>query len=163
MMAILWFHTEVYFTKQLMTPYEMYVGDVLAVFFFLSGYLMYGKVLDIKQRCSNIFSRLIVPYFIFTTFIAVCKAILIHDNTSCKDIVISIVSGHASWFISALIISQLLFTMFLWITKGIIIWLSIIAVSCLLLSQFIGNSFQPFPIYDEQNPWHLCRISVSQV
>ena len=155
MMAILWFHTEVYFTGQPMTPYEMYVGDVLAVFFFLSGYLMYGKPLDIKRRSSNIFSRFLVPYFVFTTIIAVSKAILIHDNASWKDIVLSIVSGHASWFIAALIISQLLFMLFLWITKGKIIWLSIIACCCLLLSYFIGNSYQPFPLYYEQNLWHL--------
>lgn len=155
MMAILWFHTEVYFTGQPMTPYEMYVGDVLAVFFFLSGYLMYGKPLDIKRRCSNIFSRFLVPYFVFTTLIAVSKAILIHDDTSWKDIVLSIVSGHASWFIAALIISQLLFMLFLWITKGKIIWLSIIAVCCLLLSYFTGNSYQSFPLYYEQNLWHL--------
>ena len=154
-MAILWFHTEVYFTGQLMTPYEMYVGDVLAVFFFLSGYLMYGKPLSIKRRSSNIFSRFLVPYFVFTTIIAVSKAIFIHDDASWKDIVLSIVSGHASWFIAALIILQLLFMLFLWITKGKIIWLSIIAGCCLLLSYFMGNSYRPFPLYYEQNLWHL--------
>ena len=155
MMTILWFHTEVYFTGQLMTPYEMYVGDVLAVFFFLSGYLMYGKPLNIKRRISNILSRFLIPYFVFTTIIAVSKAVLIHDHTSWKDIIISIVSGHASWFIAALILSQLLFMLFLWITKGKILWLSIIAVCCLLLSHFMGNSFQPFPLYYAQNLWHL--------
>ena len=155
MMAILWFHTEVYFIGQQKTPYEMYVGDVLAVFFFLSGYLMYGKPLYIKQRISNIFSRFFIPYLVFTSLIAIAKAVLIHNNTSWKDIVLSIVSGHASWFIAALIISQLLFMLFLWISKGRIFFLSIIAVCCLLLAQFIGNSYEPFSLYYEQNLWHL--------
>ncbi len=155
MIAILWFHTEVYFTGQPMTPYEMYVGDVLAVFFFLSGYLMYGRTLDIKQRINSIFSRFLVPYFVFTTIIAVSKAILVNDHTSWKDMIISIVSGHASWFIAALILSQLLFMLFLWITKGKLIWLSIIAVCCLILSYFIGNAFEPYPLYYAQNLWHL--------
>jgi fucose 4-O-acetylase-like acetyltransferase len=155
MMAILWFHTEVYFTGQSLTPYELYVGNVLAVFFFLSGYLMLGRTLDIKQRISSIILRLIIPYFVFTTIIAVSKAILVHDNTTWKDIIISIVSGHASWFIAALILSQLLFILFLRITKGKIIWLSIIAICCLVLSYFIGNTFKPYPYYYEQNLWHL--------
>ena len=155
MMAILWFHTEIYFTGQLMIPYEIYVGDVLAVFFFLSGYLMFDKILDIKRSCSRIISRFLVPYFVFTSIIAVSKVIIIHNNTSWKEIAISIISGHASWFISTLIVSQLLFMLFLWITKGKIIWLSIIAASCLVLSHFIGNSFQPFPFYYEQNLWHI--------
>ena len=155
MMAILWFHTEVYFTGQSLTPYELYVGNVLAVFFFLSGYLMLGRTFDIKQRIGSIILRLIIPYFVFTTIIAVSKAILVHDNTTWKDIIISIVSGHASWFIAALILSQLLFILFLRITKGKIIWLSIIAICCLVLSYFIGNAFKSYPCYYEQNIWHL--------
>lgn len=155
MIAILWFHTEVYFTGQPMTPYEMYVGDVLAAFFFLSGYLMYGRTLDIKRRINSIFSRFLVPYFVFTTIIAVSKTILVHDNTSWKDIIISIISGHASWFIAALILSQLLFMLFLWITNGKMLWLSIIAVCCLILSYFVGNAFEPYSLYYAQNIWHL--------
>lgn len=155
MISILWFHTEVYFTGQPMTPYEMYVGDVLAVFFFLSGYLMYGRTLDIKRRINSIFSRFLVPYFVFTTIIAVSKTILVHDNTSWKDIIISIISGHASWFIAALILSQLLFMLFLWITNEKMLWLSIIAVCCLILSYFVGNAFEPYPLYYAQNLWHL--------
>ena len=155
MIAILWFHTEVYFTGQPMTPYEMYVGDVLAAFFFLSGYLMYGRTLDIKRRINSIFSRFLVPYFVFTTIIAVSKTILVHDNTSWKDIIISIISGHASWFIAALILSQLLFMLFLWITNEKMLWLSIIAVCCLILSYFVGNAFEPYSLYYAQNIWHL--------
>ena len=155
MIAILWFHTEVYFTGQPMTPYEMYVGDVLAAFFFLSGYLMYGRTLKIKRRINSIFSRFLVPYFVFTTIIAVSKTILVHDNTSWKDIIISIISGHASWFIAALILSQLLFMLFLWITNEKMLWLSIIAVCCLILSYFVGNAFEPYPLYYAQNIWHL--------
>ena len=155
MIAILWFHTEVYFTGQPMIPYEMYVGDVLAAFFFLSGYLMYGRTLDIKRRINSIFSRFLVPYFVFTTIIAVSKTILVHDNTSWKDIIISIISGHASWFIAALILSQLLFMLFLWITNGKMLWLSIIAVCCLILSYFVGNAFEPYSLYYAQNIWHL--------
>ena len=40
-MAILWFHTEMYYVGYDKTPYAVYVGDVLAVFFILSGYLFY--------------------------------------------------------------------------------------------------------------------------
>ena len=55
MMAILWFHTEVYYTDTIITPYAMYVGDVLAVFFFLSGYLMYSdKAFNVRHKLYRI-------------------------------------------------------------------------------------------------------------
>lgn len=42
MISILWFHTEFYYLGYAAIPYAYYVGDVLAIFFFLSGYLSYN-------------------------------------------------------------------------------------------------------------------------
>ena len=52
-------------------------------------------------------------------------------------------------------LSQLLFILFLRITKGKLIYLSTIACGSLILSYFIGNSFNPSPLYYPQNLWHF--------
>jgi fucose 4-O-acetylase-like acetyltransferase len=66
-MAILWFHTEMYYAGSDVTPYALYVGDVLATFFFLSGYLfLSGKPFSAHSKMMTIVRRLIIPYFFFT-------------------------------------------------------------------------------------------------
>ena len=155
MIAILWFHTEMYYVGYDKTPYAFYVGDVLAVFFILSGYLFYKSTpIDYNKKYYSIIRYLLLPYFIFTTIISVGKYFIFQDR-SIASIFCYIISGHASWFIAALILSQLLFILILRITKGKIIYLSTIACGSLILSYFIGNSYHPSPLYYQQNLWHF--------
>ena len=155
MMAILWFHTEMYYVGYDKTPYAFYVGDVLAVFFFISGYLMYQhEPFDIKKKLKSIIRYLILPYFIFTSVIAFTKYLFLHHD-NIYNIIYEILIGHASWFIAALIISQLLFILLLLITKRNIIYLALISCCSLVLSYFIGNSYRPSPLFFEQNIWHF--------
>ena len=155
MMAILWFHTEMYYVGYDKTPYAFYVGDVLAVFFILSGYLFYKSApIEYNKKCHSIIRYLLLPYFIFTTILSVGKYFIYQDRTF-ASIGYDIISGHASWFITALILSQLLFILFLRITNGKMIYLSTIACGSLILSYFIGNSYNPSPLYYPQNLWHF--------
>ena len=155
MIAILWFHTEMYYVGYDKTPYAYYVGNVLAVFFILSGYLLYKPTpIDYHQKFHSIIRYLLLPYFIFTTIISIGKYFIYQDR-SITTCLYDILSGHASWFITALILSQLLFILFLRITKGKLIYLSTIACGSLILSYFIGNSFNPSPLYYPQNLWHF--------
>lgn len=155
MMAILWFHTEMYFIGYDKTPYAFYVGDVLAVFFIISGYLFYKSIsIDLNKRVYSILRYIFFPYFIFTTIIAIGKYFFYQDR-SIDSLLINVLSGHASWFIAALIVSQLLFILFLRLTKEKIIYLSILSCCCLILSYFIGNSYHPSPLYYQQNLWHF--------
>lgn len=152
MMVILWFHTEMYYVGYDKTPYAFYVGDVLAVFFMISGFLFYQS--DMNKRVRSVLRYILLPYFIFTSVIAIAKYFIYQDR-SIGSLVIDILSGHASWFIAALIISQLIFILFLRITKEKIIYLSILSVLCLVLSYFVGNSYHPSPLYYQQNLWHF--------
>lgn len=152
MIAILWFHTEMYYVGFDKTPYAFYVGDVLAVFFIISGYLFYQA--DTNKRLKSILRYILLPYFIFTSVIAIAKYFVYQDR-NIGSLVIDIISGHASWFIAALIVSQLIFIFFLRITKEKIIYLSILSILCLVLSYFVGNSYHPSPLYYQQNLWHF--------
>ena len=50
MLAILLDHTEIYYTGEDVIDYNLYVANVLIVFFILSGYLMYKATFNIKHK-----------------------------------------------------------------------------------------------------------------
>jgi fucose 4-O-acetylase-like acetyltransferase len=155
MMAILWFHTEVYYTDTIITPYAMYVGDVLAVFFFLSGYLMYSdKAFIVRHKLYRILRSLIIPYFFFATIIAFPKSWIHQQQIDIISITKYILLGKASWFIAALIVAQLLFTFSIAIFKHRYV-LIILAFITLFLSSYIGNGFNPADYYNSYDAWYI--------
>ena len=154
MLAILWWHTDVYYTELPLVAYEYYVGDVLAVFFFLSGYLFYSdKPLDVRHRLWSIFRWLVVPYFVFTSVIALPKA-LAHDAfEGFLPLVIVIVSGNASWFVAALIVAELLFVAVLRLSQRSLLAVCVMAIFSLTFAMTIGMT--GFPYYNQLNLWHV--------
>lgn len=64
MLAILLDHTEIYYTGENVIDYNLYVANVLIVFFILSGYLMYKETFYIKHKLHSIFRTLFIPYII---------------------------------------------------------------------------------------------------
>ena len=75
MIAILLYHTEFYYTGKVLINYSLYVTNVLILFFFVSGYLMYKTDFDIGKKIKSIFKGLLIPYFCFTTIIAIPKSL----------------------------------------------------------------------------------------
>jgi fucose 4-O-acetylase-like acetyltransferase len=113
MLGILLDHTEIYYTGSNIINYNVYVVNALTIFFILSGYLMYkdNPTFNIKHKLKSIFKSLLIPYFIFTTIIAVPKA-LAHGNTiEWINICMDIIMGQASWFVAALCLSELIFAL----------------------------------------------------
>lgn len=110
MMAILFDHTEIYYTGANIVPYSMYVFDVLLVFFFVSGYFSFLSPL------SSMIDRLLKPYILFTLALAIPK-MLLHKEDGLEPLV-NIVTGNASWFVVALMVSLVLFALLSWISRG---------------------------------------------
>ncbi len=117
MLAILLFHTEMYYVGNDILPYTMFVENALALFFFLSGYLFVSAqhpfCLSVKMR--SVFRRLIVPYLFFTLLIAIPKAWVHHDEISFGSIFTPIVTGKASWFVAALILAEIYYALILYL------------------------------------------------
>ena len=132
MIAILIFHTEVYYKEYDVTPYYIYTTNAIVLFYFISGYLFYRQgELDYMKKILSIVRSLVIPYFIFTTLIAVPKALLRQESIDWTETVSNILSGRASWFIAALIIGEVFFTTLLLIKRRKTLWLSI-AAACLI-------------------------------
>lgn len=115
MLAILLHHTEIYFVGEAVIDYRLYVDNALCTFFFISGYLFYkNSPFDIKYKFRAIIRTIIIPYFIFMTIIAFPKALAHGEFTSVSTIVISILLGQESWFITALVTVEILFSVLLY-------------------------------------------------
>lgn len=154
MMAILWFHTEMYYAGSDVTPYALYVGDVLATFFFLSGYLfLSGKPFSARSKMMTIVRRLIIPYFFFTLLFVLPKAIVHDEMNELSTMIIKIFLGQSSWFLSALIVGELLFVLLIQLTKGKDLYIGLFAILCLVLAGIIGNHYSPW--LNPYNYWHI--------
>ena len=144
MLAILLDHTEIYYTGTNIIPYTLYVPNALCVFFFLSGYLFFKpQGFSLCAKLVSITRGIILPYFIFTSLIAVPKA-LVHDHfTSLASLTYDIVSGQASWFVAALAVAEVLFAGFLHITRGKLFPLFLLSFGAFGLSTFFSTAYQP--------------------
>ena len=134
MMLILVFHTEVYYKEYDVTPYYIYVTNAIILFYFISGYLFYRpESFSLKKKLIAIARSLLIPYFIFTSLIAVPKLLVRQEAINLQEIVINILLGRASWFIAALIVGELFFALLLTKTRGKITWLLTDAIACLII------------------------------
>lgn len=108
MLAILFFHTEMYYAGRDIVPYAMFVSDALALFFFVSGYLSFapGGGVQARHRLRSVWRRLLVPYLLFTLAMALPKA-MVHGRGASVGMLRPVLSGDASWFVATLIVAQL--------------------------------------------------------
>jgi len=135
LIAILYDHTEIYYFGDNMVPYDFYVPDVLVTFVFLSGVLFNRQPLDWRKKIRSIMRRLVIPYFFFTLLFAIPKAVA-HGWKIDFSIIENILLGEASWFITALIVAELLFLLLLQSIKNkavlAIVSLLIAVASCMI-------------------------------
>lgn len=133
MLSILLDHTEIYYTGGNLIPYDWYVSNVLIVFFFLSGYLMYKQQgFSLKHKLTSIGHSLLLPYLLFTAVLALPKAFVHGWSIDLKSVLLPILTGRASWFIATLIVSETVFSLFLWITRGKVIPLFLLSFCALV-------------------------------
>ena len=153
MLLIIWFHTEMYYVGYDVTPYSYYVGDALAVFFFLSGFLFYSdnQLFNAGRKLYSVFRWLLIPYLFFTSLLYLPKALYYHSGIG--EIVVDILTGHASWFVCSLIVAEILFIVALYLFQKRSILIFVSALLALFYSAIIGNG-QSSWCY-EQNLWHI--------
>lgn len=146
MMAILYDHTEIYYTGDNIIPYHLYVSNALITFYFISGYLFYkGDQFEYSRKIKSIIKTIIIPYFIFTSLIALPKAWIHGNEIESSDILKGIISGQASWFVAALAIAEIIFSTLLYIYKDKKWHLLAFSVSCFLLSIILSKYKVSFP------------------
>ena len=156
MLAILYFHTEMYYAGIDVTPYAAYVDNVLAAFFFLSGYLFFKpsrRPVGVGYRLRRIWRTLVVPYFFFSLLFLVPKA-LVHDaSDQLLTMFVQVFTGQASWFVAALVVSEVLFLLMLRVWRGSLLSVALYGVLTLVVAAVFGNMRSP--LCNDFNFWHV--------
>ena len=114
---------------------KAYLPVFLTVFFFISGFLFNtpNKYHHISQKALNIFTSLIIPYCIYCCLTSIFNFFIGEYEGFATDIKISLL-GIKSWFISALVIIELLGLCILWASKR---YGRVINFACPFLFMFI--------------------------
>lgn len=158
MLAIIFDHTEICFTGDNIVPYRMYVPDVLMAFFFLSGYLFYRpEGFRLRHKLHSWLRGVLMPYFIFTSALALPKAWLHGDGGSISDLLLTILTGQGSWFIASLAVAELLFCFLLWLSRARWRWLAGAGLFAVALAYGFGTRRLAF----EANWWHVNEAVVA--
>ena len=158
MLAIIFDHTEICFTGDNIVPYRMYVPDVLMAFFFLSGYLFYRPGgFRMSYKLHSWLRGVLMPYFIFTSALALPKAWLHGDGGSLSDLLLTILTGQGSWFIASLAVAELLFCLLLWLSRARWRWLAGAGLFAVALAYGFGTRRLAF----EANWWHVNEAVVA--
>lgn len=158
MLAIIFDHTEICFTGDNIVPYRMYVPDVLMAFFFLSGYLFYRpEGFRLRHKLHSWLRGVLMPYFIFTSALALPKAWLHGDGGSLSDLLLTILTGQGSWFIASLAVAELLFCLLLWLSRVRWRWLAGAGLFAVALAYAFGTRRLAF----EANWWHVNEAVVA--
>lgn len=147
MTAILYDHTDIYYSDTNVLPYELYVPNALTTFFILSGYLMYKRSgFCLKNKIRSIMKGLLLPYLIFTIAMALPKSLAHGLSFNIADMLINVLSGKASWFVAALFIAEMLFSIAIRLTKGRTIALLAVGTIGLIASTLMPYAGEPpFP------------------
>lgn len=154
MIAILLYHTEAYYSGGAITPYQCYVHNALAGFFFISGYLFTGdKGFSFSHKIKSIARSLVLPYFVFTIILGVLKVVFQHADA--VEVFSKVILGQASWFVAALIVAELLMCIMMFITRGKTLLLLLFAVLSFAAAFVIGNKHDPSPLFYKQNLWYV--------
>lgn len=146
MLAILLDHTDIYMTGGNTIPYMAYVTDALIVFFVISGYLCYREEgIGVRHKLRSIVRTLLMPYFVFTSVIALVKPWVHHEPFDLLQIAATVATGQASWFIAALIVAEVIFVLSLRLTRANL-W-AMAAVACTGLGVSAVLSHTDYPDY----------------
>ena len=140
MIAILFFHSQMYYFGTDVVPYTLYVPNALALFYFISGFLAYREQQPVKTAMKRIALRLIMPYFIFATSISIVKMLIYFGTIDFRVLGSMVLSGRASWFVAALIIIELLFLVVRKITQDNTWGILLVALISVVGSYFLQRS-----------------------
>lgn len=149
MLAIVLYHTESYYIDTYHVFEYGWCNNFLKTFFFLSGYLLYkkGEVYNnhyIKKKTKRILKTLLVPYFIFTLILLIPKCYVHHLDM--QEAFTNIILGKASWFVTTLILSELIFIAVLRCSKHIVPMLALTSILGFVAALFFSSA----TVY---NPW----------
>ena len=151
MFLVILYHSEVYYGLGHSWSW-VFEPFFLSGFFFISGYLFTKDItkVDFTSKLKQVLRAIIVPYFIFVIIMALPKIVLGHSSP--RQIFIDIVMLRASWFVIAIAVMQLVYSVILCIkssVKNIIVSTGIM----FLLGYALVVVYRNLPDWFVENHW----------
>ena len=100
---------------------------------------------SLKHKLTSIGHSLLLPYLLFTAVLALPKAFVHGWSIDWESLLLPILTGRASWFIATLIVSETVFSLFLWITRGKVIPLFLLSFCALVGSVLLTKQSTDYP------------------
>ena len=165
MIAIYYIHAQEFFEYSVSGLAKYILPVYVNGFFFVSGYLFFRKYLAFiengtlkagrKQFLLNMFFRLVIPSIIFSIIEYFPSNVLQHRDVSILTFIEKTIWGRTYWFISALVIAELLFCLLLGTkNKNILVYLAFGIVAFSLGCFIAEKEIYWFGIYSS-NPWQF--------
>lgn len=151
MFLVILYHSEVYYGPGHTWSWA-FEPFFLSGFFFVSGYLFTRDITNVQfiSKLKQVFRAIIIPYFIFTIFMALPKILVGHSNA--RQICIDIIMMRASWFVIAIAFMQLMYATVLSLKPTVTSLLITGSVSFILEYAFVVM-YRDCPQWLLDNPW----------
>lgn len=151
MFLVILYHSEVYYGSG-HTWSWVFEPFFLSGFFFVSGYLFTRDITNVQfiSKLKQVFRAIIIPYFIFTIFMALPKILVGHSNA--RQILIDIIMMRASWFAIAIAFMQLMYASTLNL-KPTVTSILITTSASFVLGYVLVVMYRDCPKWLLDNPW----------
>lgn len=132
-------------------------------FYFVSGYLFFGKWLSEKTSTNfnregvsglkTILFRLVIPTVLFSTFNYIPKMLFHDSGINGSQFMFDVLGGISYWFTSAMVVSQIILLSLIFATKQKSIWIYVGMSIILFFTGLYLNRLRIGSTPDEFFPW----------
>ncbi len=150
MLCVFIAHCNFYYLNHISPIYFVYKPFYLSFFFFLSGFLMFKDLSEFpfEKKLRSIANKLLWPVLFFPTLIWIPKALVHGKDVGVGTYLVDLLGGTAAWFVSTLIVAQIISIIAIYIFKNKWLLIIITAIISFFLAFYLAEiDSTPFPWY----------------
>ena len=128
----------------------IYKPFYLSLFFFISGFLLFNNLesFPFKKKLSSVANKLVWPAILFPACIWLPKMFAHGNMININAFMMDIFGGTATWFVSALIVAQLVCILLIFLFKNRLYLMLLITAGLMFLAFYLRTIDEtPFPWY----------------
>ena len=128
----------------------IYKPFYLSLFFFISGFLLFNNLeaFPFKKKFKSIFNKLFWPVLVVPSIIWIPKKLAHGIGIDICEYLIDIFGGTAAWFVSTLIVAQLVCILLIFLFKNRLYLMLLITAGLMFLAFYLRTIDEtPFPWY----------------
>ena len=143
-------HCNFYYINHISPIYFIYKPFYLSFFFFISGFLLFKnqKEFPFRKKIAGIINKLFWPAILFPSIIWIPKMFAHGNNPNIYAYLLDIFGGTAAWFVSTIIVAQLICMLLIFLFKNRIDLMLFITAGLMFFAFYLRTIDEtPFPWY----------------